>query len=160
MLTTVAFANSPLSPAGLILETTLRFVLLLLFLYGLVSLVVGIVRIFKTAGLEKRTNAKKKIKLGLVLLFFSTILTILLTFYLMPTYMYKNIKLTANCVPAGCSGQLCLEESTAATIVTDCEWKEEYACYKDANCAQQPDGNCGWDQTPELLNCLDSPDNF
>jgi eight-cysteine-cluster-containing protein len=60
----------------------------------------------------------------------------------------------ADCVVGGCSGQLCSDEPLAS----DCEWREEYACYRDATCERQPDGVCGWTPTPELLECLDDGD--
>lgn len=57
------------------------------------------------------------------------------------------------CRKTGCSGQVCAEED----IVTDCMYKEEYACYKDAKCARQADGGCGWTQTAQLAACLANP---
>lgn len=59
-----------------------------------------------------------------------------------------------DCVKAGCSGQLCLESAMAKDIVTTCEWKEEYGCYKDAVCERQSNGECGFTKTPELQSCL------
>jgi hypothetical protein len=59
------------------------------------------------------------------------------------------------CVVGGCSGQLCIEEDGFG--VTNCMWSESYACYKDfGKCERQPNGNCGWSQTPELKQCLDT----
>lgn len=58
-----------------------------------------------------------------------------------------------NCKVAGCSGQLCIEES-AEDLVTTCEFKEEYACYKTAKCEKQADGHCGWTPSEELVACL------
>ena len=54
------------------------------------------------------------------------------------------------CRPTGCSGQICAEHAVEST----CEWREEYACYRSATCERQPDGLCGWTQTPELRACL------
>jgi hypothetical protein len=61
----------------------------------------------------------------------------------------------AACAPSGCSGQVCVEAGVEA--VTTCEWRPEYACYREAECARQADGSCGWTQTPELQACLASP---
>ncbi|MEP6653399.1 MAG: hypothetical protein ABJA82_08580 [Myxococcales bacterium] len=58
------------------------------------------------------------------------------------------------CLRAGCSGELCVEESKAAGLVTTCEWRPEYACYKNAACERQPGGACGFTPTPELKQCL------
>lgn len=59
------------------------------------------------------------------------------------------------CVPSGCSGQLCIP-ADADPIATTCEWRPEYACYQDADCEKQPDGSCGWTPTAELAECLDN----
>jgi hypothetical protein len=59
----------------------------------------------------------------------------------------------SDCRVGGCSGQLCYDPAMGGGIST-CEWIEEYACYGSATCERQPDGNCGWTPTPELLWCL------
>jgi eight-cysteine-cluster-containing protein len=62
---------------------------------------------------------------------------------------------TANdCVKTGCSGTVCAEPGNEA--VTTCEFRPEYACYRDAACERQADGKCGWTQTPALTACLAS----
>jgi hypothetical protein len=58
-----------------------------------------------------------------------------------------------NCHPTGCSGAVCAEED----LVTTCEFRPEYACYRDAECARQPDGACGWSPSAELDACLADP---
>ena len=60
------------------------------------------------------------------------------------------------CQRAGCSGQLCVSAAEAGDIVTTCEFRPEYACYSDAVCEVQPGGACGWSQTGELEQCLQS----
>jgi hypothetical protein len=59
----------------------------------------------------------------------------------------------APCHVGGCSSQVCSEWDD---VVTTCEWREEYACYRSARCEPQGDGRCGWTPTPELLACLES----
>ncbi len=54
------------------------------------------------------------------------------------------------CRPTGCSGQVCADQD----IATTCEWREEYACYRAAECKRQSDGACGFTQTAELEACL------
>lgn len=54
------------------------------------------------------------------------------------------------CVVTGCSSHVCAEDHVATT----CEWREEYACYRDATCERQANGACGWTETDELLECL------
>lgn len=58
------------------------------------------------------------------------------------------------CAVAGCSGQLCVAAIEAGNIMTTCEFRAEYACYREASCEPQPNGECGWTQTPELKQCL------
>jgi hypothetical protein len=57
------------------------------------------------------------------------------------------------CKVTGCSGQVCADKD----VVTTCEWKPEYACYKSARCERQTDEKCGWTMTPELIQCLKNP---
>jgi hypothetical protein len=60
-----------------------------------------------------------------------------------------------DCTATGCSGTVCAE--TTSDLVTTCEMKPEYACYRDAVCERQPSGACGWTPTPELAACLANP---
>lgn len=60
---------------------------------------------------------------------------------------------SGGCKIAGCSGQICINEK-AGDVITTCEFKAEYACYKTARCERQSDGKCGWTPTSELLSCL------
>jgi eight-cysteine-cluster-containing protein len=54
------------------------------------------------------------------------------------------------CFKTGCSGQVCADEE----VVTTCEYRAEYECYKTAKCERQANGNCGFTETPELRRCL------
>lgn len=57
------------------------------------------------------------------------------------------------CVVTGCSSQVCAEDPVATT----CEVLPHYACYRDATCGRFGDsGACGWEPTPELLDCLEA----
>ena len=58
------------------------------------------------------------------------------------------------CVRTGCSGQLCAETE----LVSTCEFKPEYACYQKATCERQKNGQCGFTQTHELVQCLGTHD--
>src|SRR5688500_9677639 len=62
-------------------------------------------------------------------------------------------ELTA-CVASGCSGTVCVEQGSE--VVTTCEHKPEYDCYKSAACERQSDGSCGWTQSDGLKTCIDS----
>jgi hypothetical protein len=59
------------------------------------------------------------------------------------------------CARAGCSSQLCVDAKTADQIITTCEYREEYGCYRVASCEVQSDGKCGFTATPELAACLE-----
>ena len=61
---------------------------------------------------------------------------------------------TKTCYVGGCSGQICSDQEG---VISTCEWREEYACYRTATCEVQTDGNCGWTQTTELQACLANP---
>lgn len=64
-----------------------------------------------------------------------------------------------NCIRAGCSGQICIDETTynENPFATTCEFRPEYACYQQAACERQTSGSCGFTQTDELTMCLANP---
>jgi len=62
---------------------------------------------------------------------------------------------TKACVPGGCSSQLCVEEDSDG--VSTCEFKAEYACYKNATCSRNSAGKCAWVETNTLKACLQNP---
>lgn len=73
----------------------------------------------------------------------------------------SGLGLQANgCAVAGCSGQLCVSADEAGDIITTCEYRAEYACFKEASCEPQSNGKCGWTQTSELTKCLANPPAF
>jgi len=61
----------------------------------------------------------------------------------------------AACVVGGCSSQLCTED-TGEPLISTCEYREVYACYKTAICKRQATGQCGWSDTPALKACIAS----
>lgn len=62
-------------------------------------------------------------------------------------------EVTSACVKTGCSGQVCADHD----VITTCEFRPEYACYREATCEVQADGQCGWTETAALSACLASP---
>jgi hypothetical protein len=70
-----------------------------------------------------------------------------------PTPASLNRSTISSCVVAGCSSHLCVDASQA-DIITTCEFKWEYQCYRSATCEVQTNGQCGWTMTPELQTCL------
>jgi eight-cysteine-cluster-containing protein len=68
------------------------------------------------------------------------------------------VLLLSGCAPdchvGGCSGEVCSERDNVASA---CEWLPQFACYRQARCERQADGQCDWTSTPELRACLESP---
>ncbi len=64
----------------------------------------------------------------------------------------KECNIDFDCIIGGCSGQVCSPKSDGP-IVTTCEWKEEYACYKLTTCSCI-NGKCQWKETEEFNRCL------
>ena len=63
----------------------------------------------------------------------------------------QNPKATGGCLITGCSGQVCADKE----VVTTCDFQPQYACYKQySRCERQGNGQCGWTQTKELVQCL------
>lgn len=54
------------------------------------------------------------------------------------------------CMKTGCSGQVCSDHE----VISTCEYKPEYECYRKATCERQANGDCGFTPTPELTACL------
>ena len=54
------------------------------------------------------------------------------------------------CIKTGCAGQVCSDEA----VITTCEWRREYECYRSARCERQASGECGFTPTQELTACL------
>ncbi len=61
-----------------------------------------------------------------------------------------STKPLAACKPTGCSAHVCSDQN----VITTCEYRETYACYKTAKCERQASGQCGWTETAELRSCL------
>ncbi len=62
-----------------------------------------------------------------------------------------EIVVKSPCFLGGCSNQVCTDRSD---IITTCEMRPEYECYRGATCERQPSGACGWTPTPELITCV------
>jgi hypothetical protein len=71
------------------------------------------------------------------------------------TSQKKAADVQTKCKIAGCSNQLCIDASSK-NIFSTCEYKESYACYKNADCEKQTNGKCGWTQTKELTTCINN----
>ncbi len=58
-----------------------------------------------------------------------------------------------DCSTGGCSGQLCGQKDKIKGLITTCEWKEIYGCYKLTGCGCV-DGNCQWKINDAFSDCL------
>ncbi len=56
----------------------------------------------------------------------------------------------APCQRTGCSSQVCASKR----VITTCEWRPEYGCYRFAVCEPQANGACGWTMTDAALRCF------
>ncbi len=63
------------------------------------------------------------------------------------------------CMIGGCSSQLCGEVEDMEGMVTTCEYADYYGCYQHATCEKQSSGKCGWTETSELNQCINSAKN-
>ncbi len=59
----------------------------------------------------------------------------------------------AGCRITGCSSQICSDKD----VVTTCEYRDEYSCYRGTTCERQSNGECGWTVTEALRLCLKNP---
>jgi hypothetical protein len=59
------------------------------------------------------------------------------------------------CRKSGCSGNICSDKVLGST----CEWRPEYACYREQNCVRNKNGRCTWDKPSTLERCLRSHRN-
>ncbi len=62
-------------------------------------------------------------------------------------------RVAGKCFIGGCSAQICSDEEG---MVSTCEYREEYACYKTATCERQSSGQCSWTETTQLNSCLNN----
>jgi len=87
--------------------------------------------------------------------FFIIVVIILsLSWFIYEKYKSRSANPVSNeCKRAGCSNQLCVEFNSPE-IVTTCEYKEIYGCYQKANCRRLSTGECGFEETKELTDCL------
>ena len=61
----------------------------------------------------------------------------------------------ADCGIGGCSGQICAPKDKAASIITTCEWRQEYGCYNLTACGCVS-GKCAWKNNPRFDLCIGS----
>jgi len=67
-----------------------------------------------------------------------------------PSVAVLKCQVDSDCVTDGCSGQIC-RSKLDEPVMTTCEWREEYACYKKDGCLCQS-GQCAWNA--ETIACV------
>ncbi len=67
----------------------------------------------------------------------------------------NNVECTTNndCGIGGCSGQVCTTKEEAPNIITTCEYREEYSCYKLTSCGCV-NNKCQWIENKEFNECF------
>ena len=79
-----------------------------------------------------------------------------LAFLALCTALTVSPAAAADCVPAGCSGEVCVSADKAADIVTPCIFKPEFQCYREfGECGEQPNGECGWLKNDAFAACIE-----
>lgn len=64
----------------------------------------------------------------------------------------SECKVDGDCVKSGCSGTVC-QSKDAEKMYSTCEWKSEYACYKQIACGCS-NGYCQWDKDASFEKCV------
>ena len=59
----------------------------------------------------------------------------------------------SGCAAGGCSGQVCITKKKAVGLITTCEWRQEYGCYRLTSCGCDG-GKCAWRKNPAFDSCL------
>ncbi|MEK7534480.1 MAG: hypothetical protein AAB600_04030 [Patescibacteria group bacterium] len=98
---------------------------------------------------EETTESKPPVKTNWKYLAIVVVLGLLVGGMLMYSLQGIN-KGKGECMITGCNGQICSDQE----VITTCEAVPEDACYKNAKCERQQNGECSWTQTKELLQCL------
>ncbi len=96
----------------------------------------------------KKTNYKLIIASIVIFIF------LIIIYFLNKKPKPENIPPLVGCKKAGCSGQLCVPSDTK-DVITNCEWKSEYGCYRQAKCEKQSNGQCGFTKDESFQKCID-----
>ena len=64
--------------------------------------------------------------------------------------------LDSDCGEGGCSGQICTTAEEAPNIITTCEYREEYSCYRLTSCGCV-NNKCQWIENNEFNECINEP---
>ena len=60
----------------------------------------------------------------------------------------------SDCGVGGCSGQICGEKEDVQGIITTCEFREIYGCYRLTSCGCL-NNKCQWIENEEFNECVD-----
>ncbi|MBI2579298.1 MAG: eight-cysteine-cluster domain-containing protein [Candidatus Aenigmarchaeota archaeon] len=62
--------------------------------------------------------------------------------------------MNTDCAPAGCSNQICATAEKAPTIITTCEFRDEWECLAKTSCGCVKN-KCAWKDNPEYQQCME-----
>lgn len=85
-----------------------------------------------------------------ILALLGILVVVVLAVWLIAIIDRPPLPVASECYPTGCNGQICADTE----VITTCEFRAEYACYKAGRCERQTTGKCGWTETPELKRCF------
>lgn len=72
-----------------------------------------------------------------------------------PSAVLNNLQHKGKCVVGGCSMQFCVDQKEITQLVSTCEYRPAYACYRNAVCERNRDsGQCSWKVDNQLALCL------
>ncbi len=64
----------------------------------------------------------------------------------------SNTPVPKACRVSGCNGEICSDQD----VVSTCMFRPEYACYQQARCERQSNGECGFTPSPALAACINN----
>lgn len=97
----------------------------------------------------------------IIITFIIAIVLIVIAILFQTTPLKNNLPFPSDnyggCVLGGCSGITCYDPEMGGGFST-CEALPEYQCYNSTNsrCERQSTGVCGWTQTSQLRQCIQS----
>lgn len=73
-------------------------------------------------------------------------------------YVYDNklrqcLNQNGSCIRGGCSGEVC-QNFWEEPAITPCIYKPEFECYNNAVCGVDLSGNCRWEYSASLTQCI------
>jgi hypothetical protein len=72
-----------------------------------------------------------------------------------PSAVLNNLQFHGKCVVGGCNMEFCVDQKEITQLVSTCEYRPAYSCYRNAICERDSrSGKCGWRVDNQLASCL------